>query len=108
MYILLCGYLCFYSKHGGNSLNAGMEKRIKASEYRFDEADGQHVSEEAKPTFKRMLTVDPTKRSITGEIRDCKWLAEMTSDGRIDITDHHDTENLNKIQLIFHDLVFIF
>lgn len=89
-------------------MSAGMEKRNKAGEYRFDEANRQDVSEEAKPTIKRMLTVDPTKRSITGEIRDCKWVAEMMSDGPIDITDHHDTENLNKIQLVFHDLCFCF
>ncbi len=101
MYILLCGYPPFYSIHGSN-MSAGMKRKIKAGEYKFDETDWQDVSEEAKLTIKRMLTVDPTQRITIGEILNCSWLTEPTSERSIDISSLCDAENWNQIQ-VSHD-----
>jgi serine/threonine protein kinase len=101
MYILLCGYPPFYSIHG-TDLSAGMTRKIKAGEYNFHKKDWQDVSEEAKLTIKRMLTVDPTERITIGEILNCSWLTEPGSARPIDMSSLSDPENRNQIQ-VSHD-----
>jgi len=98
MYILLCGYPPFYSSHGGN-ISAGMKRKIKAGEYKFDANDWRDVSEEAQSTIKRMLTVDPTQRITIGEILNCSWLTEPASERPIDVSGLTDTENWNQIRV---------
>ena len=98
MYILLCGYPPFYSMHGGN-WSAGMKTKIKAGEYQFYEDDWQNVSEEAKSTIQRMLTVNPAERITIGEILNGSWLTEPTSDTPIDMSSLRDADNWNQIQV---------
>ncbi len=101
MYILLSGRPPFYSNNGAN-WSDDMQERIRAGEYRFDEPYWNGVSEEAKVTIQRMLTVDPTQRITIGEIRNCSWLTELTSERPIDISLLRDEENLNQIQVSYY------
>lgn len=99
MYILLSGRPPFYANDRGVNLSDGMKKRIKGGEYRFDDAYWRDVSEDAKSTIKRMLTVDPTQRITIKEILHCSWLTELTSERQIDTSSLQDEENLNQIKV---------
>ena len=54
MYVLLAGYLPFFS--------GGMPRQIKAGAYEFHSPEWDSVSPEAKGLIGRMLTVDPERR----------------------------------------------
>ncbi len=76
-----------------------MVRKIKAGEYRFDGADWEDISEEAKSTIQRMLTVNPAERITIDEIVNCSWLNEPRSNRSIDMSSLCDAENRNQIQV---------
>lgn len=98
MYILLCGYPPFYSA-AGNKLTTGMKRKIRAGEYTFDGSGWENVSDEAKSTIKRMLTVDPEQRITIDKILTCSWLIEPGSERTIDTSVLADNDNLDGIRV---------
>ncbi|CAF1457404.1 unnamed protein product [Rotaria magnacalcarata] len=99
MYILLCGYPPFYSQNSQLALSPGMKNRIKAGHYEFPDSPWSNISQEAKLTIQRMLTVDPAQRITIGEIRACQWLNELTSERSIDISSIQDPEIREQLQV---------
>ncbi|CAF1390458.1 unnamed protein product [Didymodactylos carnosus] len=78
MYMLLCGYPPFYSKHS-LPISPGMKTKIRAGEYEFPEEDWCMVSDEAKNLIQAMLTVEPEKRPNIETILKSSWLSEFTT-----------------------------
>lgn len=98
MYILLCGYPPFYSTDG-ITLTPKMKSKIKAGDYEFNGKEWENVSDDAKITIKRMLTVDPMKRITIDEVLTCAWLNEPTSERPIDMSSILDVDNWNEIKV---------
>ena len=100
MYILLFGIPPFYSNDDNNQyMSTSMKRKIRAGEYEFQGKHCKNVSEDAKSTIKRMLTVDPSQCITIEEILNCSWLAEPVSDRPIDVSSLRDRENWNLIQV---------
>ena len=59
VYILLGGYPPFHDDN-----HAILYRKIKAADYAFDPQYWDQVSDDAKDLIKKMLVVDPDKRSI--------------------------------------------
>ena len=66
MYVLLAGYLPFFS--------GGMPRQIKAGAYEFHSPEWDSVSPEAKGLIGRMLTVDPEKRIRAEAVLAHPWI----------------------------------
>ena len=60
VYILLGGYPPFHDDN-----HAILYRKIKAADYAFDPQYWDQVSDDAKDLIKKMLVVDPDKRSIS-------------------------------------------
>ena len=60
VYILLGGYPPFHDDN-----HAVLYRKIKAADYAFDPQYWDQVSDDAKDLIKKMLVVDPDKRSIS-------------------------------------------
>ncbi|CAF3645520.1 unnamed protein product [Rotaria socialis] len=99
MYILLCGYPPFSSQNDQLTLSPGMRDRIKAGDYEFPDNPWSNISQEAKLTIQRMLTVDPAQRITIGEIRACQWLNKLTSERSIDMNSIQDPETREQLQV---------
>ncbi|CAF4770890.1 unnamed protein product [Rotaria sp. Silwood1] len=97
MYILLCGYPPFFPKTGEYS-SSGMINRIKTGNYQFPDVEWQNISQEAKLTIQRMLTVIPANRITIDEILTCSWLTELTSERSIDMSLLQDTDIQEQIK----------
>jgi serine/threonine protein kinase len=76
-----------------------MKSKIRAGDYEFDGKEWKDVSEEAKSTIRRMLTVNPAERITIDEILNCSWLNEPASARPIDMSSLSDAENRNQIQV---------
>ena len=98
MYTLLCGYPPFFAIHGG-AISAGMRIKIKAGEYRFDQADWANVSQQAKSTIQKMLTVDPAARVTIDWILRCPWFTGNVPETPIDIRPMLDPENYEQMRV---------
>ncbi|CAF4462800.1 unnamed protein product [Didymodactylos carnosus] len=94
MYILLCGYPPFYSKHS-LPISPGMKTKIRTGEYRFPEEDWCMVSDEAKNLIQAMLTVEPEKRPNIETILKSSWLSEFTT---------HPNTPLNTSRILMEEL----
>ena len=64
VYILLGGYPPFHDDN-----HAILYRKIKAADYAFDPQYWDQVSDDAKDLIKKMLVVDPDKRSIPASRR---------------------------------------
>ena len=64
VYILLGGYPPFHDDN-----HAILYRKIKAADYAFDPQYWDQVSDDAKDLIKKMLVVDPDKRSISASRR---------------------------------------
>ena len=102
MYILLCGYPPFYSTANSNDLDAGMRRQIRAGEYAFDGPEWNEVSEDAKSTIRRMLTVNPAQRITIDEIRNSSWFNQPASARPIDMSSLGDAENRLQMEVSFN------
>ena len=63
VYILLGGYPTFHDDN-----HAILYRKIKAADYAFDPQYWDQVSDDAKDLIKKMLVVDPDKRSISASL----------------------------------------
>ena len=63
VYILLGGYPPFHDDN-----HAILYRKIKAADYAFDPQYWDQVSDDAKDLIKKMLVVDPDKRSISASL----------------------------------------
>ncbi|CAF2872527.1 unnamed protein product [Rotaria sp. Silwood2] len=97
MYILLCGYPPFFPKLGEYS-SSSMRNRIKTGDYQFPDVEWKNISQEARSTIQRMLTVNPANRITIGEILTCSWLTELTSERSIDMSSLQDTAIREQIE----------
>ncbi|XP_048873262.1 MAP kinase-activated protein kinase 2-like isoform X1 [Brienomyrus brachyistius] len=73
MYILLCGYPPFYSKHG-LAISPGMKTRIRMGQYEFPNPEWQDVSDEAKQLIRHLLKTEPTQRMTIMEFMNNPWI----------------------------------
>nr|XP_020485260.1 MAP kinase-activated protein kinase 2-like [Labrus bergylta] len=73
MYILLCGYPPFFSRHGF-AISPGMKRRICKGHYEFPNPEWSDVSEEAKQLIGRLLKTEPTQRMSITEFKNHPWI----------------------------------
>ncbi|KAM6981520.1 MAP kinase-activated protein kinase 2-like isoform 3-T3 [Tautogolabrus adspersus] len=73
MYILLCGYPPFFSRHG-LAISPGMKRRIRNGHYEFPNQEWSDVSEEAKQLIRHLLKTEPTQRMSITEFKSHPWI----------------------------------
>ncbi|XP_041655695.1 MAP kinase-activated protein kinase 2-like isoform X2 [Cheilinus undulatus] len=73
MYILLCGYPPFFSRHG-LAISPGMKRRICTGQYKFPNPEWSKVSEEAKQLICHLLKTEPTQRLSITEFKNHSWI----------------------------------
>ena len=74
VYILLCGFPPFYADN-----DAQLFEKIKRGKYEFIAPYWDPISEEAKAFVRRMLVVDPKKRSTCAQLLADPWLAGVAA-----------------------------
>ncbi|XP_043924553.1 MAP kinase-activated protein kinase 5 [Protopterus annectens] len=67
IYVMLCGYPPFYSKHHSKTIPKDMRKKIMTGSFEFPEEEWSQISEMAKDIVRKLLKVKPEERlSIEG------------------------------------------
>uniref|UniRef100_A0A3P8VFJ6 MAP kinase-activated protein kinase 5 n=1 Tax=Cynoglossus semilaevis TaxID=244447 RepID=A0A3P8VFJ6_CYNSE len=62
IYVMLCGYPPFYSKHHSRTIPKDMRKKIMMGSFDFPEDEWSQISEMAKDIVRKLLKVKPEER----------------------------------------------
>lgn len=73
MYILLCGYPPFYSS-SGQTMSAGMRRRIRSAQFDFPDPEWSSVSRQAKQLIRALLQADPAQRMSIEQLYEHEWI----------------------------------
>uniref|UniRef100_A0A3Q2ZCE8 MAP kinase-activated protein kinase 5 n=1 Tax=Kryptolebias marmoratus TaxID=37003 RepID=A0A3Q2ZCE8_KRYMA len=74
IYIMLCGYPPFYSKHHSRTIPKDMRKKIMTGSFDFPEDEWSQISEMAKDIVRKLLKVKPEERLTIEEVLVHPWL----------------------------------
>uniref|UniRef100_A0A8C1RCI7 MAP kinase-activated protein kinase 5 n=1 Tax=Cyprinus carpio TaxID=7962 RepID=A0A8C1RCI7_CYPCA len=74
VYVMLCGYPPFYSKHHSRTIPKDMRKKIMTGSFDFPEEEWSQISEMAKDIVRKLLKVKPEERLNIEEVLAHPWL----------------------------------
>nr|XP_048677361.1 MAP kinase-activated protein kinase 5 isoform X3 [Caretta caretta] len=74
IYVMLCGYPPFYSKHHSRTIPKDMRKKIMTGSFEFPEEEWSQISEMAKDIVRKLLKVKPEERLTIEGVLDHPWL----------------------------------
>ncbi|KAM9393590.1 MAP kinase-activated protein kinase 5 isoform 2-T2 [Pholidichthys leucotaenia] len=74
IYVMLCGYPPFYSKHHSRTIPKDMRKKIMTGSFDFPEDEWSQISEMAKDIVRRLLKVKPEERLNIEGVLAHPWL----------------------------------
>ncbi|XP_075390052.1 MAP kinase-activated protein kinase 5 isoform X1 [Tenrec ecaudatus] len=74
IYVMLCGYPPFYSKHHSRTIPKDMRRKIMTGSFEFPEEEWSQISEMAKDVVRKLLKVKPEERLTTEGVLDHPWL----------------------------------
>ncbi|XP_067395612.1 MAP kinase-activated protein kinase 5 isoform X3 [Emydura macquarii macquarii] len=74
IYMMLCGYPPFYSKHHSRTIPKDMRKKIMTGSFEFPEEEWSQISEMAKDIVRKLLKVKPEERLTIEGVLDHPWL----------------------------------
>ncbi|XP_078083459.1 MAP kinase-activated protein kinase 5 [Mustelus asterias] len=74
IYVMLCGYPPFYSKHHSRTIPKDMRKKIMTGSFEFPEEEWSQISEMAKDIVRKLLKVKPEERLNIEGVLDHPWL----------------------------------
>nr|XP_012788763.1 unnamed protein product [Sorex araneus] len=74
IYVMLCGYPPFYSKHHSRTIPKDMRRKIMTGSFEFPEEEWSQISEMAKDVVRRLLKVKPEERLTIEGVLDHPWL----------------------------------
>lgn len=74
IYVMLCGYPPFYSKHHSRTIPKDMRKKIMTGSFDFPEDEWSQISEMAKDIVRKLLKVKPEERLTIEGVLDHPWL----------------------------------
>lgn len=74
IYVMLCGYPPFYSKHHSRTIPKDMRKKIMTGSFEFPEEEWSQISEMAKDVVRKLLKVKPEERLTIEGVLDHPWL----------------------------------
>ncbi|MGH0151608.1 UNVERIFIED_CONTAM: hypothetical protein FKN15_020770 [Acipenser sinensis] len=74
IYVMLCGYPPFYSKHHSRTIPKDMRKKIMTGSFEFPEDEWSQISEMAKDIVRKLLKVKPEERLTIEGVLDHPWL----------------------------------
>ncbi|XP_052447438.1 MAP kinase-activated protein kinase 5 isoform X2 [Carassius gibelio] len=74
VYVMLCGYPPFYSKHHSRTIPKDMRKKIMTGTFEFPEEEWSQISEMAKDIVRKLLKVKPEERLNIEEVLAHPWL----------------------------------
>uniref|UniRef100_A0A8U8AUW6 non-specific serine/threonine protein kinase n=2 Tax=Geospiza parvula TaxID=87175 RepID=A0A8U8AUW6_GEOPR len=64
IYVMLCGYPPFYSKHHSRTIPKDMRKKIMTGSFEFPEEEWSQISEMAKDIVRKLLKVKPEEQAL--------------------------------------------
>uniref|UniRef100_A0ACB8FZH6 MAP kinase-activated protein kinase 5 n=1 Tax=Sphaerodactylus townsendi TaxID=933632 RepID=A0ACB8FZH6_9SAUR len=74
IYVMLCGYPPFYSKHHSRTIPKDMRKKIMTGSFEFPEEEWSQISEMVKDIVRKLLKVKPEERLTIEGVLDHPWL----------------------------------
>uniref|UniRef100_A0A8C6LWV9 non-specific serine/threonine protein kinase n=1 Tax=Nothobranchius furzeri TaxID=105023 RepID=A0A8C6LWV9_NOTFU len=74
IYVMLCGYPPFYSKHHSRTIPKDMRKKIMTGSFDFPEDEWSQISEMAKDVVRKLLKVKPEERLTIDGVLAHPWL----------------------------------
>ncbi|KAG9333377.1 hypothetical protein JZ751_012737 [Albula glossodonta] len=74
IYVMLCGYPPFYSKHHSRTIPKDMRKKIMTGSFDFPEDEWSQISEMAKDIVRKLLKVKPEERLTIDGVLAHPWL----------------------------------
>ncbi|XP_052024097.1 MAP kinase-activated protein kinase 5 isoform X5 [Apodemus sylvaticus] len=74
IYVMLCGYPPFYSKHHSRTIPKDMRKKIMTGSFEFPEEEWSQISEMAKDVVRKLLKVKPEERLTIEGVLGHPWL----------------------------------
>uniref|UniRef100_A0A671KYS4 non-specific serine/threonine protein kinase n=1 Tax=Sinocyclocheilus anshuiensis TaxID=1608454 RepID=A0A671KYS4_9TELE len=74
VYVMLCGYPPFYSKHHSRTIPKDMRKKIMTGIFDFPEEEWSQISEMAKDIVRKLLKVKPEERLNIEGVLAHPWL----------------------------------
>uniref|UniRef100_A0A8C2A3P1 non-specific serine/threonine protein kinase n=1 Tax=Cyprinus carpio TaxID=7962 RepID=A0A8C2A3P1_CYPCA len=74
VYVMLCGYPPFYSKHHSRTIPKDMRKKIMTGSFDFPEEEWSQISEMAKDIVRKLLKVKPEERLTIEGVLAHPWL----------------------------------
>ncbi|XP_040842912.1 MAP kinase-activated protein kinase 5 isoform X3 [Ochotona curzoniae] len=74
IYVMLCGYPPFYSKHHSRTIPKDMRRKIMTGSFEFPEEEWSQISEMAKDVVRKLLKVKPEERLTIEGVLDHPWL----------------------------------
>ncbi|KAG5260785.1 hypothetical protein AALO_G00296570 [Alosa alosa] len=74
IYVMLCGYPPFYSKHHSRTIPKDMRKKIMTGSFDFPEDEWSQISEMAKDIVRKLLKVKPEERLTIEGVLAHPWL----------------------------------
>ncbi|XP_068937524.1 MAP kinase-activated protein kinase 5 isoform X2 [Petaurus breviceps papuanus] len=74
IYVMLCGYPPFYSKHHSRTIPKDMRRKIMTGSFEFPEEEWSQISEMAKDIVRKLLKVKPEERLTIEGVLDHPWL----------------------------------
>ncbi|CAB1319351.1 unnamed protein product [Coregonus sp. 'balchen'] len=74
IYVMLCGYPPFYSKHHSRTIPKDMRKKIMTASFDFPEDEWSQISEMAKDIVRKLLKVKPEERLTIEGVLEHPWL----------------------------------
>ncbi|XP_064424266.1 MAP kinase-activated protein kinase 5 isoform X3 [Latimeria chalumnae] len=74
IYVMLCGYPPFYSKHHSRTIPKDMRKKIMTGSFEFPEEEWSQISEMAKDIVRKLLKVKPEERLTIEGVLAHPWL----------------------------------
>ncbi|XP_057688934.1 MAP kinase-activated protein kinase 5 isoform X3 [Corythoichthys intestinalis] len=74
IYVMLCGYPPFYSKHHSRTIPKDMRKKIMMGSFDFPEDEWSQISEMAKDIVRKLLKVKPEERLTIEGVLSHPWL----------------------------------
>jgi len=91
MYIILCGYPPFYNEN-----DAILFETIMAGKYEFHSPYWDHISVEAKDLIRKLLMVDPKKRTTAAQALQHDWFkSKQSTSKRMHQKFHQELANHN-------------
>uniref|UniRef100_A0A8C6ULS1 MAP kinase-activated protein kinase 5 n=1 Tax=Neogobius melanostomus TaxID=47308 RepID=A0A8C6ULS1_9GOBI len=74
IYVMLCGYPPFYSRHHSRTIPKDMRKKIMTGSFDFPEDEWSQISEMAKDIVRKLLKVKPEERLTIEGVLAHPWL----------------------------------